>query len=394
MPGMKCPRFSKMEVLKAVDRDNLLELLRSGGGETYFAGRKCALPADGGALDYEAIRDVLMDPDTDTPAQLAGSLYHIDDMSTDDAMQAILDRCAEERIDLEEGDDPAPGDVAVRLWLVNADLLYELHAEQTVLKKRSFDYFAGQSGNNGPVAFAKPAKATVLAMETNLDSEFLKRKKGAKNAKIHVYVDGADTWFLVRRGDPVQRTGTVEKGVSSTVVLRPEVYDVVIYNRDLDELAVNAKAPKDKELYCQQFGFHLFGRLDYFPVADKYTLEPLRGGPDCLEVEDVSGIEAVTLREVVYVFGGGKNAETEIHKAQDLFAAIAQRKGKIPDHARLASASFDVTFTATRKYSRMVKVRPKNTLQCKHGDEATVVDRWLRARQFIKSKADDGNEEA
>lgn len=80
MPAMKCSRFSKLEVLKSVDRDNLLDLLRSGGGEAYFEGRKRALPSNGAALDYEAIRDVLMEPDTDTPAELAGSLYHIDDI--------------------------------------------------------------------------------------------------------------------------------------------------------------------------------------------------------------------------------------------------------------------------------------------------------------------------
>ena len=95
----------------------------------YLAGRGFTLP-DGTAeiaVDYERLAGFFMEPDAAMPRALMHSASMIHEMANDDAMQALLDGLAMERVHLELGDDPDAADVALQVWLHDPHLLEELH---------------------------------------------------------------------------------------------------------------------------------------------------------------------------------------------------------------------------------------------------------------------------
>jgi hypothetical protein len=393
MASMVPKRFSRMEVLRQVSPDSLVGLLAAEGGEDYFAQRGCPLPRDGKAPDFEGIQTVLLKPDTDTPGTLAEALHHIDEMATDEAMQAILDRCAEEGIDLGVGQDASPADVAVRLWLKSPQLLLDLHAEGTALRKRTYDYFSGNRRRADRLG--KPAEEALRALEADLDHEFEEMKKGEMNIRVQAHSDGTEHRFLVRHGDPIQRVGTVDRGTMQGIVLRPVVFDMIVYNEERDELAICAKTLRDKEAYCRAFGLHLFGRDDYFPPERKYTLEPLRLGRNSVTWLGIAGIGDVRLCEVRYAFGSGGETETEIHKANDVFARMDRRNATIPEQARIVSATFKVKFTSGRsRAARTVTIRPPNVAQYTRDEDGEAAERWLSRQGFINEPHDAAGSES
>ena len=138
---------------------------------------------------------------------------------------------------------------------------------------------------------------------------------------------------------------------------------MVVYNQVLGELRVNAASKGEKELYKTEFGRHLFGSEDHFPGSAKYTLEPLRrDGHASLVCSDIDGMEWARLTEIRYYWGGSEG-EIEIRKAADIFAALGDGRGRIPDgpHPPIVRAVFDVKF-ADSKTPRSVGIQPSNII--------------------------------
>ena len=102
-------RFSKPETLRTIDQRRLLAFLAR--FDTFFQERGVGLPQPGNAneLDYRAISDVLMAPGPNPPLELIDARYYINDLTTDEGMNALLDAAADAGISL-EGDDFAPAE--------------------------------------------------------------------------------------------------------------------------------------------------------------------------------------------------------------------------------------------------------------------------------------------
>jgi hypothetical protein len=156
----------------------------------------------------------------------------------------------------------------------------------------------------------------------------------------------------------------------------------VVYDANRDELGINASGKKEKALYCELFGDHLFKNLKYFPGDNKYTLDPLKqDGPAALVCSDVDGLEKVTLVEL-WFFHGGEHGDVEIRKAVDIFAAMAARGRSISPMARLTRAIFLVKF-ANAPRPRRVTIRPRNIAQYTRDEDSELVERWLEKRGFM-----------
>jgi hypothetical protein len=131
-----------------------------------------------------------------------------------------------------------------------------------------------------------------------------------------------------------------------------------------------------------EFGLHLFGSADHFPGTAKYTLDPLRAeGEAALACTDIEDMQWVKLIEVRY-FWGGPVGETEIRRADDLFAVLHRRGAEIPTGCRLVQATFRVKF-ADAKIPRSVSIRPSNIAKYTRDDDGTLVEQWLSRRGFI-----------
>ena len=373
--------FSSAESLQAVQAKYLMDLLDKHAA--YFATRGVDFGSfNGHGPDYEAIAAVLMTPDEQTPSELIDDLYYVDEMATADAMDGLLEAAAVAGVKLDVGDEPTPADVAVQVRLRAPALLEQKHAEHFLLqRRRTFEYF--QSPDGVDTKYRAPGAKKLRACEDALGIRLEAMKRG-RTCKLFVFPRPDGVWFLVRRGDPFKREGSIEKTGMTSVYYRPEKYDVLKYDQGLGELSVNAEGNKKLvALYRELFGELLFGDSKRFPNTAKYTLAPLQDdGPDALICSDVEGIDTITLKEV-QILWGGPQGEIEIRRAKDLFEALKGRKKELPK-GRLVKASFLVKFTDA-KTPRTVTIRPQNIASYTRDSDAGVVDAWLTARGFVRS---------
>ena len=378
-------RFAQPAVLKAIAPKRLQEFL--GPYRTYFDGRGLPLPSPNASngLDHEQLVEVLMTPDADTPKDLVDALFFVNEMSTDENMDLLLEEAETKGLSLDGKPDPTAADVAVQVFLQDRQLLERKHAEQYLTRPRVFEYFQTQAR---PVpAFKQPSWVTLVALEHDLDNWFEKKKRG-RGSRVFVYPKGDSIWFLVRHGDPFRREGSLDGDQMSSVFYRPEKHDVLVYEPALGELRMNTCNKGEKEIYRVEFGRNVFGNTDFFPGTGKYTLEPLRrDGAVSIVCTDVDGMDWVRLREVQFLRGGTER-EIEIRKAKDLFAALEGRGQSMPATAPILRASFHVKFTDA-KSPRIVTIRPSNIAQYTRDSDADVVEDWFQKRGFIKQDEDE-----
>jgi hypothetical protein len=378
MPNLKTKRFSNPETLKRIGDDMLIRLLSP--FRDFFINRGLVLPAASGHanIDYDALAEVLMSPDTDSPDELADILYYMHEMSTPEAMDNLLDSLAERDLHLSICQNPTPTDVAVHVWLAYPDLLREKHAEQHLVRPRSFISFVTDAST--VPEYTPPDCERIRAIEASLDEWFQHKKRGRCSRVYPHHKDGL-VWFLVRHGEPYKREGRIQEDGSGSVYYRPEKHDVLIYAPAIGELRIHAGTKGERELYRKTFGFYLFGRDDFFPGNEKYTLEPLKQGRSSLVCSDIDGIDSIVMKEIEFTIPGAV-WEREIHKADDVFTAFENRSFEIRDHIRISRASFKVQFSDSQK-ARTVTIRPSNNAQYGRDEDSVLVEHWLNARGFI-----------
>lgn len=379
MATFRLRHFSSPHVLRSIAPERLLSFLQS--YQDFFAERGYELPVAEAEeeIEYQRLIDIFMAPSEATPRELLDALFLVDEMSTHEGMETLIEAASRDNIPLDNGDEHSPADIAIQVWLHDSEILERKHAEQFLFKPKSFEYY--QTDRLEPPVFTSLPAATRQRMERELDDWFEEKRRG-RGARVFAYPDEHEVRFLVRHGEPFKREESLAGADVSSVCYRPLKYDVVVYDRQLGELRINARLVGEKKLYRQQFGKHLFGDENCFPGTAKYTLEPLREyGADSLACGDTEGIESIVLTEVHY-FWGGAQSEVEIRKAADVFAALEARGRQMPERARIIKAIFKVKF-ADSNTPRSVKIRPSNIAEYTRDCDAAVLEQWLSLRGFI-----------
>lgn len=380
MATLNLRRFSRPESLKAIRGDHLVALLDPFRG--HFRGRGVDLPPAGSGEppDYERLADVFMRADDETPRPLLNTIYYIDELSDVDRLDEVLDAFEAKGLVIENDGKQSAADVVVQAWLLDAELVQEIHAGRQVNRARSFEAYRPSSPTSA--VWREPTDATRRTMEAAFDDWFESKRRG-RGSKIFVFTDADPYWILVRHGMPLERAGVIEGGKSSGVVFRPEIYDVLAYDRATGELRVHASTNGEVNLYRKLIGRHVFGSDTHFARHVEYTLAPLRDrGAAALDCEDVPGIEWILLRHIE-IWHGGPLSEVEIHRADDVFGAFAARgRDRLPTSGKLHCAKFEVKFSDAPS-SRMVTVRLPMSTQYVRDDDSTILEGWLRSQKFI-----------
>ena len=379
-------RFAQPDALKAINPTRLLKFLDP--YKSYLDGRGMKWPDnDFEEIGYVALADILMKPDNQIPTQMVDALYFVHEMATPEEMDNLIKAARDEGIELDHDPDTTPADIAAQVWLKAPALLESMHAEVLVMKPKSFTHFKSQEF--GPKTFTAPDEKTMEALQSELDLWFDDHKRGT-GSKVLYFDYGDKISFLVRHGMPFKREGSLNEGQSGTVFYRPEIHDVLVYDRIVNEMSVHTGTKGERELYLAAFGRHLFGDAEYFPDTDKFTLEPLKSGdPNCLACGDIDGIEEVKLIELQR-FLGGPYGDIEIRKSKNYLASLAARSRPIPEKANLILASFSIKFDDA-KNPRSVKIRPSNVATYTRDDDSQLVEKWLLARGFIIEREEEAD---
>lgn len=390
MASFRLRYFANPATLRSIQPARLLRLLHD--YRDFFASIHCPLPADDlpESLDYQALVDTFASPNESMPPELLDALFLIDEMSDEEGMEALITAAIQENLELESGDDHSPADVAVQVWLEDREILERHHALKFFKRPKSFVYY--QSTVNGQLEFNEPTGERRASFEHALDDWFEKKRRG-RGSRVLIYEDQNEIRFLIRHGRPFAREESLNGSTVESVCYRPIKYDVVVYDRRVQELRINAALAGEKQLYVRLIGLYFFSGPDCFPGTNKYSLEPLRElGDESLSCGDIDGIEWIKLTEVAF-YWGGPHGETEVRKSGDLFASLAARDGQLPRRPRITKAAFKVKFFDS-KTPRSVTIRSGNVAQyCRDGD-AQLIERWLELRGFILTSNEQSNEQA
>lgn len=147
------------------------------------------------------------------------------------------------------GDSPTPADVAVLVWLRDREELEKKHAEVSLRRPRSFDYYLAKT--NGGLGKVEPQR--IKALEAHLDRWFIDKKRG-RGCRVLEYRRNKGIWILIRHGAHFRREGSLVEGRSSSGYYRPEKFDVVVYDGECGELRMNARSKVVRELYREAIG--------------------------------------------------------------------------------------------------------------------------------------------
>jgi len=368
--------FARPDLLKTIHPSRLISLLEP--HRRFLEGRGFRVPAGTEQeLDCLALAGILAQPDEETPSELVEALYAIDSFSDDMHFDELLTLA--EAAGLEVSDEETTVDLAVRLYLHDANLLERKLQEQLCGRRRTFESYRLADPASGIEADNLPANLTPL--EADLDRYFESKKRGGHSRVIRK--DGAsEIRFLVQHGQICKREPSRKGGRSTCTFFRPEKTDVVLLDLVHREMRINASSVPDLREYRTLFGRHLFRNDDYFVFAEKYTVEPLqKAGEMALNCRDVEGIESVKLKEVEYAWGGPFE-QTETHRAADLFKALPLIGRGLECEPVIRKAVFEIKLSGEKR-GRTVTIKAGNRSGYGRGDEAMLIERWLRARGFV-----------
>ncbi|MBX3378420.1 MAG: hypothetical protein KF678_15610 [Phycisphaeraceae bacterium] len=378
MSSLAFRRFTHAYALREVDSAALLELLRPHAA--FLASHGAVLPTDPEQIDIERVEIALLTTIGDLPIDLVDALWHIHEMATPAGMESLLSAAEQTGLRL-PGDRLAPADIAVRVWIADADLLRRCHSELSVSRRRSFETFVPAKGAS--LAWVPPGPETIAALDAAVGAWYVANRRGL-GARVLFFDHGDELRFLIRHGGPYRREGSLDDGMPGCVRYRPMAHGIVVFDRRTWELRINSGTKRERIAYRELVGQHVFGRREMFPPdPDRYDLEPLRAlGRRSLVCTDVPGLASVRLTELsLYV--GGPYHRRKVEKADDVLVALDAAGETISSDALLTSATFEVRFTDGRK-PRPVTIRHGNTASYTRDTDAEIIETFLRRRGFVK----------
>ena len=183
-----------------------------------------------------------------------------------------------------------------------------------------------------------------------------------------------------------------DDGDAAIAYYRPQKHDVVIYDGETDELAVNAGTKGEIQLYLSTFGRVLFENEEYFDKSDRFTLDPLlEKGAAALENETVPEISRVRLIEIER-FWGGQAKEKEVRKADDLFLAWGDDWSRRLSGGSIDRAVLKVKFDGDGK-ERTVAILPPSLARYDRDSDSDLIDRWLKDQGFCRDNSGDDDDD-
>jgi hypothetical protein len=208
-----------------------------------------------------------------------------------------------------------------------------------------------------------------------------------RGVQVMVYERGGTVWFHLRHGELLRRDCALQNnGQTKRVVYRPERYDIIGYTPNDCEFEIHSDTKREKKIYCQLFGKHLFRDENFIQCGDhttRYTLAPLlKRGRDALTCSDIEGLDQIHLTELQ----AKKNIKmkyTETYKSdKDLFADWGTVEPKVNNAYILVRATFLVYFTDMIDPKKLTICTPNITI-LDRDIERTLIMNWLKLRGFI-----------
>src|SRR5579884_3330246 len=113
--ALKLRCFSHPDMLRQFQPSILSRIVQTAEG--FFASKAFPIPppTNGDEIDYEALADILADPDEEMPGELVDGLHLISELGNEACFDDLLQMAGEADVAVEE--EVTPQDLAALIWL-------------------------------------------------------------------------------------------------------------------------------------------------------------------------------------------------------------------------------------------------------------------------------------
>ncbi len=305
MNTLRPPRLLKADVLRGMKPATLAALLKP--HSSYIASRGVDLGAIGGSgFDFPALAAVLACPNELTPPVLVEQLELLDLISGQQSVLNFETEYHEIVCRLREDDDCAP-DLAVKILLEAPDVAMREFNRQAMQAQRALVSFRVRYGH----PYLGASRQRIEEFRSLVVPWFRDNARSGVCVVAHLPEPDGDA-FVIRHGDVLKRIGTLgEDGRSESHVLRPESLDIARFNRANGEWQVSGVGAKVQDLYRKAFGVAFHASAEALAFSRRYSLEPLREGPDALLCDPDAVVQFVELRSLRLGLPGGQRMTIE-----------------------------------------------------------------------------------
>jgi hypothetical protein len=371
MPTIRIPRLVRPGVLFGLKRASIHALLSPYAD--YFAARGAPLSEitdEGKPLD--GIVSVITSPVESTPPDLVERLELLDLISDPQSVVNFEDgygRLVENY--LEEGDSST--DLAVKILIHAPDVAWREFDRQALQARRSLVSFSVRPG----LKFLPP-NARRIDRFRELVIPWFQANARSGICHVHFREEANGVSFVIRHGDLLKRIGVYdENGNSGSRILRPERVDVAHYRHLTGEWQVSGLGLRLQEIYRQAFGTVFHGSAHALGHSKRYSLEPLREGPACLQCQPGSRIQVAELASLKIVLPCGTHVTLG---RGDVFAAIRETNPMLLQIMNFLEARIDLKIAARRRMVPIILSPLRDKVSGIHLDDA--IEPWLAERGF------------
>lgn len=369
--------FMEVEELRGIGAKSLSVLLEP--HTEFMSAIGVTLTDDDDAFPFDELADGLQRKQDAIPFSLVDALYLITEMADSTGMDMLIDiALREDLIDADESEELSPADIAVRLYLHDAELLRERRNRRVVERKRSFIFdSAGRPYTRLPFQL-DPAMQRRFEMACR--DEFRRRQRG-DGVQLKAYPEGDIIRFLVLHGESITRQGIIHDGASASILFRPAKYDAFHFDPRRGVLGMPNGSQWQQKLYRSLFGQILYGDRDAFQARDLFTLDPLiHRGKASLDCPMVQAVDEIRLESLEWV-RGGINGGPWSGSATDLFASFNEQGIPFPE-AGLKKARFVLQAAGTAE-KRYMEIQGTRKMKLQRDTDLELLWPWLDAQEFL-----------
>jgi hypothetical protein len=367
MSSVRPTSFSRPDFLPRLKSSSIHLLLAPYAN--YLAARGITLPETiPPEFDFTELALVLGDHNQNTPTQLVDEMELLE-MFVANKTLALDDDHAEILSRVREPDD-TPDDIAIKILRQDSRIVWREFDRRAVQQKRSFVKYS-------VTPFMVLSDPTDDRMErlAELWAPWFDKEGKSNYCRVRYQPNANGFTLLVRHGDPLNRLGVIDDtGAACSTLLRPESLDLIHFKRLEREWLISGRGPRVKELYRQGLGVVFHGSKEAIAPHERFTLDPLLEGKDCLNPPKDGLITHIRLAGVVM-----ESTCSQRHAVTrgDVFSTMQRLKGE--EHT-LTSATFALRLVGRRTQVKFTISPSENVISGTVNIPAVEV--WLRETGF------------
>lgn len=378
--------FLEVGELRSIGAKSLSSILKM--DKQFFEKHGIDLDRDEDDFQYDKLVDALLQDREDIDPLLLNSLFLVADFTTASDKETLTEIAIREGvIGQDNPEECTPLDLAVKLLVKNPALLENERDKRVAHRKRSFVFLRASKHNAGAQLAITPKQRARF--ESVCNEKFKERFKGG-GTKVKMFKDKDVLRLLVRHGESMRREGAIKGEQSTSILYRPEMFDVFYYDLSTGILGMPACPKWQSEMYRTALSHLLYGSKATFEQSSVFTFAPLEQIAECNGASLSHGcdnsISSIKLVQLEWR-RASNNGTLRYRGVNDVFSAMKDDETSFPRSDKILSARFNICFK-NNVDKRYFEIQGANKVSFQRDSDIQILWSWLERQGFLAQKSE------